>query len=120
MCRGRELSASEAAALLDVGSGGTHWPPMRQRQDTLRGAFIKKQPRRGLALPWQHSHSSVLESSACANAESFKKRFHPHSLVVCGLLLRELNKENEVNELSFINNRRSPLSVENNETELSS
>lgn len=41
----------EAAAPLDVSSGGIHWPPMHQRQDTLRGAFAKKKPQRGLVLP---------------------------------------------------------------------
>jgi len=61
--------------------------------------------------------ASVLESSGGAN-ESFKKHSHPHSLVLWGLLLRELNKENEENELSFINNRRFPFSLENNKTEL--
>lgn len=51
---------------------------------------------------------------------ALKNHFHPHLLVVWGLLLRELSKENVANELSFINNRRSPLSVENNKTELPS
>lgn len=101
---------SDAAALLEPALLG-NTSPSHDRGKALSEGFLQKtktkhQLKEALRFcPGRVCIASVLESLGHANAESFKKCLHPHLPVVWAQLLTEPNMENEVNELSFINNR---------------
>lgn len=110
----RSISVSDAAALLEPALLG-NTSPSHDRGKALSEGFLQKtitktktkhQLKEALRFCLGRvCIASVLESSGHANAESFKKCLHPHLPVVWAQLLTEPNMENEVNELSFINNR---------------
>lgn len=84
--------------------GGIHGPSKSSETRCSQKGFCKEEAAKR-TCHCRIRVASVLETSGHANAESFKKHFHPHSVVVWGLLLRVLNRESEMNELSFINSR---------------